>query len=412
MELTTRIPKALLPCALALLAGCTVMEIKKDSEEAKELTTVSGRVILEGSVTGTPQVQAHHVTGPTTFETVRNAATDEQGVYQINIWPGEYAFSAYIDENGNGKYDSSEPGTYFGMEERQPTRIAISKDKEAPLPDLILSGPMKRPGGIEVVPALSLRVENTGKVHSLDEEMFSRESANMGLWRPMKYEKEFGGGIMFLEPYDPDRIPVLFVHGIGGTAREFSDMIDNLDTTRFQAWVYQYASGFNLSPNADFMINALAAQHSELGFEQLVLIAHSMGGLMSRGYIHKYTEHSPGYKIPLAMTINSPLMGMDSAAMGVKTSPLTVASWHDVASGSEFVRTAHATPWPEDIPYHLVFSFLEGEEGDGTVPLSSQLTRPLQREATQIHGFKAGHALVLKDEEFIAVFNEILAEVD
>ena len=37
MELTTRIPKALLPCALALLAGCTVMEIKKDSEESESI---------------------------------------------------------------------------------------------------------------------------------------------------------------------------------------------------------------------------------------------------------------------------------------------------------------------------------------------------------------------------------------
>jgi hypothetical protein len=52
-----------------------------------------------------------------------------------------------------------------------------------------------------------------------------------------------GARIQVLEPYDTSRIPVLFIHGIGGTPRDFRAVIDALDRTRFQAWVFSYPPG-------------------------------------------------------------------------------------------------------------------------------------------------------------------------
>ena len=65
---------------------------------------------------------------------------------------------------------------------------------------------------------------------------------------------------------------------------------------------------------------------------------------------------------------------------------------------------------PDETAYHLVFSYLPGEEGDGVVPMNSQLSLSLQDEATKTYGFEAQHAQILKQEEFVQRFHKILAE--
>ena len=110
------------------------------------------------------------------------------------------------------------------------------------------------------------------------------------------------------------------------------------------------------------------------------------------------------------MTINSPLMGMDSAISGVNWSPIVIPVWRDVASNSEFVADLHAWTIPKEIPYHLVYSQMPGEEGDGVVPLKSQLTEKLKKEATDLHGFDGQHAGLLKEGRFVKFFNHVLAD--
>jgi hypothetical protein len=82
--------------------------------------------------------------------------------------------------------------------------------------------------------------------------------------------------------------------------------------------------------------------------------------------------------------------------------------WRDVASSSEYVNRVHSWTWPEEIPYHLVFSYLPNEGSDGVVPLESQLSLSLQDEAVRILGFEAQHAQILHDKAFIERVNRIL----
>jgi hypothetical protein len=133
-----------------------------------------------------------------------------------------------------------------------------------------------------------------------------------------------------------------------------------------------------------------------------------MGGLMIRSYVMKQQQSATPYDLQFVVTINSPLYGMESAANGVKNSPVVIQSWIDVARGSAYVKRVHRWAWPDSILYHLMFSYLPGEDGDGVVPLNSQLSASLQREATQIHGFEAQHAGILKEAVFIDKLNEIL----
>ncbi len=93
---------------------------------------------------------------------------------------------------------------------------------------------------------------------------------------------EVGPGLFLLEPYDPNKIPVLFVHGINGTPLDWRTIIESLDRRRFQPWILAYASGLPLEANAKYMIEAVTQLRFKYGFESLFLVAHSMGGLVSQ----------------------------------------------------------------------------------------------------------------------------------
>jgi uncharacterized alpha/beta hydrolase family protein len=159
---------------------------------------------------------------------------------------------------------------------------------------------------------------------------------------------------------------------------------------------------------SDYMIRALNQLHDQYRFDDIYLIAHSMGGLMVRSFLIKHQTVKASYSISKHMTINSPLYGMDSALSGVEHSPIVVPVWRDVASNSDYVQRIHQWEIPDSTQYALVFSYLKGEEGDGVVPLSSQISLSLQDQAEFFMGFQAQHAGVLKEPEFTQRFIEFI----
>jgi hypothetical protein len=64
--------------------------------------------------------------------------------------------------------------------------------------------------------------------------------------------------------------------------------------------------------------------------------------------------------------------------------------------------------WPSDIPYYLVFSYDAGKASDGVVALRSQIPHFLQKQATQMHGYSAGHVNVLNGKRFLDDLNDTL----
>lgn len=98
------------------------------------------------------------------------------------------------------------------------------------------------------------------------------------------------------------------------------------------------------------------------------------------------------------ITVNSPVTGIDGAAASVQHSPIVVPAWQDVAIGSKFVTELEARGWPSGIPYHLIFSYAGNSNGDGTVPLSSQLPLVLRAEATRTYGLEGDHVGTLSSQ--------------
>lgn len=101
-------------------------------------------------------------------------------------------------------------------------------------------------------------------------------------------------GLFMLEPYDPDRIPVVMVHGLWSSPLTWMDMFNDLRSfpevrERYQFWFYLYPTGQPFWISATQMRKDLAEARQILdpnlddqNMERLVLVGHSMGGLVSR----------------------------------------------------------------------------------------------------------------------------------
>jgi hypothetical protein len=101
-------------------------------------------------------------------------------------------------------------------------------------------------------------------------------------------------GMYMLEPYDPNKIPVVMVHGLWSSpvtwAHMFNDLRANGDIHKnYQFWFYSYSTAQPFWVSAMRMRQDLIRIREELdpqgyskSLDQMVLVGHSMGGLISK----------------------------------------------------------------------------------------------------------------------------------
>jgi pimeloyl-ACP methyl ester carboxylesterase len=107
-------------------------------------------------------------------------------------------------------------------------------------------------------------------------------------------------GLFLIEPYQPDKIPVVFIHGLMSSPDTWVQMINALKNdpiirNRYQFWFYSFSSGVPVMATAGNLRKVLLAAREELGttpealanFDKMVLIGHSMGGLVSRTLLQR-----------------------------------------------------------------------------------------------------------------------------
>lgn len=104
--------------------------------------------------------------------------------------------------------------------------------------------------------------------------------------------------LILLEPYDPERIPILLVHGLNSHPRMWKDVINDLRADpklrgRYQFMLFYYPTGWPISYSAMRLREELTALEQLVGSpKKMVLVGHSMGGLLSRMQVIE-----PGRKI-------------------------------------------------------------------------------------------------------------------
>jgi pimeloyl-ACP methyl ester carboxylesterase len=123
-------------------------------------------------------------------------------------------------------------------------------------------------------------------------ELQDLDSSTVGLLNPAKTAKL--QGLYMLEPYQPGKIPVLMIHGLWSSPLTWMEMFNDLRGSpeirdRYQFWFYLYPSGqpFWLSA-AQLRKDLVEARqiidpyHRQVSLDQMVLVGHSMGGLVAR----------------------------------------------------------------------------------------------------------------------------------
>ncbi len=108
----------------------------------------------------------------------------------------------------------------------------------------------------------------------------------MGTLRVEKYMSQMG--LFMIRPYDPERIPVIFVHGLASTPRMWRRVINDLEADpefrrRYQCWLFSYPTGNPPAYSALRLRQELASIERSYPLSRpYVLIGHSMGGLLSQ----------------------------------------------------------------------------------------------------------------------------------
>lgn len=101
-------------------------------------------------------------------------------------------------------------------------------------------------------------------------------------------------GLYMIQPYQPGKIPVLMVHGLWSSPMTWMEMFNDLRShpeirDRYQFWFYLYPTGQPFWISAAQLRSDLAEarlvldpKREEPALDQMVLIGHSMGGLVSK----------------------------------------------------------------------------------------------------------------------------------
>ncbi|HSQ01120.1 MAG TPA: hypothetical protein VL049_28195, partial [Candidatus Dormibacteraeota bacterium] len=211
-----------------------------------------------GYLRGTVSQPAGEAAGPVVVFAVRagDASSDavdwvvlsRPGPYFLVVPVGEYRVGAFVDRDHTLTLAEGEPAAWFNSGEPVVARpgettagLNLALTSTAPAVPVAVSLLERTSAGIEALPASRI-----GEVVTLDDPRFSPAAAHTGLWRPVEFLVDVGAGIYFLEPYDPNRTPVLFVHGALGNPGNFRALIASLDQRRFQAWVAYYPSAVRL----------------------------------------------------------------------------------------------------------------------------------------------------------------------
>ena len=402
-----------------LLSGCMFQQLDRDLSQVREYAVLQGSV-RTGHPTDLPVLVLVYRGDAGRERLVDEFVMAGPGRYYFSVPAGTYRLAAFVDLNRDFAY---EPGVDPSalLHAGEPVHALATANHDGLDIEVRDAGGERIPfafssaGGDGLGDGLDLRV--VGTVTRIDDPRFSSENARRGLWQPVEFVRRVGAGVYFLEPYDPAKIPVLFVHGALGHPGNWAAIVAALDRRRFQPWLVYYPTATGLDRTAmalDRWMEQLYVRHH---YRRLAVIAHSMGGLVARAFINRVVAVDDGRadSLRLFASVSTPWDGSELAQHAVDRSPVVAPSWHDVAPRSPFLRALLEAELPPAVPYALLYSYgghsrlMYREPNDGSVVVASQLLPSALLRARRVRGFDESHTSILRNTDVAALLNEELS---
>lgn len=352
--------------------------------------------------------------------------TDNTNHFSFIVSEGIYYISAFEDFNENLTWDKGESFGYFGKPDAilvDAEEMVSTVNKSKRLLDIELSKknnyPIEMPLYIASGNLAATSFVKIGVITDLDNKIFAKKNGSLGYWKPFSFIKKIGIGIYFLDAYDPTKIPVLFVHGANGTPVDWHPIVAKLDRQQYQPWFFYYPTGIRLNSIAKYLNFIVHNLHGEYRFDTLHVVAHSIGGLVSRAFIIKNVVEDQQNYIEKFISISTPWGGVNTAALGVEKAPAIIPNWHDISPDSEFLQYIFKNSLPRDVKFHLLFG-VRGKcstlinmlmnNNDGTVEIASEIDYRAQADAIGFYGFDEGHASILTSNQVIDLLLAVLED--
>jgi len=375
----------------------------------------------EGNYTGMPKAIAAFSSKYKPNEWVETMYFEVAGShYGMSLPEGHYDLLVFADIDGDGVFGRSE---VVG-------RRTIDLDKSA-VPEMVLGQvdvQLTKPSTIDWdvaidVPDTQGRVESlfypAGTLRTLNDPIFDANFSTLGLYDPASFLEQAPTMFYALEDDLGYKIPVIFVHGIEGSARDFQTFVGQLDRLRYKPWFFHYPSGGDLDQLAElfYQIFLSGKVYNSSGMP-IIVIAHSMGGLIVREAINKYEGKSRENEVHLVVTVATPFGGHAAAAKGEVHGLIVLPSWRDLNPENAFIGNLYRKPLPDFLQHELIYAYQNpgiiklGENSDGVVALTSQLHPQAQIQASGQFGFDNTHTDILDSEEVAAHIRARMDQVE
>lgn len=410
----------LLILAGLLLNACALQDLSEDIEEARD-----NYGFLKGQVTGsdtgadTLVILLRDDAGEFPAQNIRTVRRGEP--FYAYVPSADYSLVAFEDVNGDFIYQPGEPAgrvenpdvNWFseaGDEERvDPRGLRVQQISLAT--STVLEGEydlsLARAG------QLTRGARNFLRVVTWEDDSFSAENIELGLWQPAAFEKDVGYGLYVLEEFDPGKKTILLVHGISDSPLRFRDLAAAIGD-EYQILMFHYPSAFPLEYTSYALSEVLDELVKRNALPQLDVLAHSMGGLVSKGMIYQASPEVRG-QLRLFISISSPFGGHAAAAHGIKWAPVIAPVWWAMAPGSTYLKKTESVDLSGGPLHHLVYTYAheaggEREDNDTVVSVESQLVDSARANAVATYGIADNHTGVMLNACTLALVPKILED--
>jgi len=342
------------------------------------------------------------------------------GSYFLFLPEGRYRILVFADLNRNKVFEQDE--LINSNNNSDTLTVEKGRARNGIMPGGVVSTDSVTPRNSEVtfdldVPERNVSLQSlcfpAAEITTLADKRFEEDNGSLGLYDPAAYFEQANGFFFMLEEYDPEKIPLILIHGIRGTPRDWEFIVDRIDRQRFQPWFFYYPSGLKLETIAEIFYEQFLSSKIVKN-DQLVIAAHSQGGLIARSALEMNMRKDGNTMPQLFISFCTPYGGVESAeALGLRA-PVIVPSWVDLAVNSDYMKMLYQRETLAPTKFHLFFAYGNshlvrlGANDDGVISMKSQLDPRAQNEAVRIHGFNETHSGMLLNKDVVGEFTALL----